>query len=228
MTQYRIGMFEAAVEEAFVKDRSPMNLADLRLQLERYRSRWYRFDQVTREFITIPPIKIRICDKGYFVYIFQNNSNTMLRARVIRLPSTCNGITRREWVFNLEMLPLGVIVLGMTLQPDLDLLVVVVSNDEDTCVRLFIFVAIGLTFLESRATQAHTLRLSDGKPHHAIPTLEQIPTEPGFRSVAVELSITGSRLAFAYRRPESQDACTIRVYELHTGQIILVCPIPSS
>jgi hypothetical protein len=136
-----------ATEEAFVQDRSPMNLADLRSQLERYRSRLDHFDQATREVIAIPPIKTRICEKGYLAYIFQNDSNATLCARVIRLPSTCNGVTRGEWVFDLGMSPPEVVVLGMTLQPDLNLLVVVVSTDEYTCVSLFTFAAIGLTIV---------------------------------------------------------------------------------
>jgi hypothetical protein len=220
-------MFEAAAEEAFAEDRSPMDLAGLRLQLERYRSRWDHFDQATREVISIPPTKIRICEKGYLVYIFQSDSKNMLCTRVIRLPSTCNGVARREWVLNLEMLSPEVVVLGMTLQPELDLLVVVVSTGEDACVRVFTFVAICLTFSESRVSQAHTLRLSDGKPYPAIPTLEPIPTESGFRSIAVEPSVTGSRLAFVFLQLGSQGACTFRVYELYTGQTILVLSIRS-
>ena len=216
-------MLEAGVQEGFGKDRPSMNLADLRLQLEKYRSRWDHFDRTPRETIALPSIKMRICEKGYIAYIFQTDSSPTLSTRVIRLPSACNGVMREEWAFNLEMSSPEVMVLGMALQPDLDLLVVVVSTEEYACVRLFMFAVVGLKLLESRVSQAHTLQLSDGQPHRAIPTLEPIRSEQGFRFLAVEPCVTRSRLAFIYLQPDSQGACTFRVYELSTGRIILVC-----
>lgn len=134
MTQYRIEMLEAAVEEGFNQDRSFMNLADLRLRLERYRSGWEHFDSASQETIIIPPTKIQVYEKGYLAYVFQNHLDATLRVKVIRLPSARNGVVRGEWVFNLEMLPPDVVVMGIALEPELDLLVVVVSSDEYTYV----------------------------------------------------------------------------------------------
>lgn len=227
MIQYRIQMLEAAVEEGSIQDRSPMNLADLRLQLERYRSRWDNFDSVIPGTIAIPPVKIQICEKGYLVYAFQTDSNTALRVRVIRLPSTCNGVTRGEWVFNLEMWSPGFVVMGMTLQPELDLLVVIVSSDEYMYVLAFKLAAIGLSFLGSRMSQVHTLQLSDGQPHPAIPTPEPIREKPESEYFAIQPCVTRSRLAFLVLIPEPPDTCTFRVYELRTGQVILVWSIKS-
>ena len=224
MVQYRIQMFEVAVEEGSGPDKSPLNLADLRLQLGRYRSRWDSFDQATRETITIPPTKIRICEKGYLAYVLQGDSGATFCARVIRLPSICNGVTRGEWTFNLEMLSPDAMVLGMTLQPELDLLVVIVSSCGHTYVLVFILGAVGLTLLDSRVSRVHTLQLSNGRPHSTIPTPEPIRSEAGFRFLTLQPCITRYRLAFLviYLQPGSQNACTFRVYELQTGQVILV------
>lgn len=120
-----------------------MNLADLRLQLERYRSRWDHFDPAPRETLALPSIKMRACEKGYLAYVFQTGSSSALFAQVIRLPSACNGVTRGEWAFDLGMSSPEVMVLGMALEPDLDLLVVVVSTEEYACVRLFSLAVVG-------------------------------------------------------------------------------------
>lgn len=224
MTQYRIEMLEAAVEEGFGQGMPPMNLADLRSQLERYRAGWDHSDLAVQEIITIPQVKIQICEKGYLAYVFRNDSNAMLCVRVIRLPSTCNGVTREEWQFKLESSPPDVMVLGMTLQPEFDLLVVIVSSDPYAYVLAFTYVAAGLTLssLGSRISHIHTLKLSNGQPHPAIPTLEPIHVQPGFRFIAAQPYVTKSRLAFLYLQPGSEGACTFRVHELWTGRVILV------
>lgn len=217
-------MFEAAVEEGFGQGWSTINLADRRLQLERYRSRWDHFDGTAQETIDIPPVKIRICEKGYLIYIFQTNSNSTIRARVIRLPSTRNGVTKGEWVFNLEMLSPDDMVLGMTLEPELDLLVVIVSFDQQMCVLVFAFSTVGLTFSGSRRSRVNTLRLSDGQPHPTIPMFEPIRAEPGIGFLIMRPCVTRSRLAFvvvSLERP-FHNASTFHVYDLWTGKIILV------
>lgn len=202
-----------------------MNLADLRSQLEKYRSRWDHFDLATQEIIDIPPTEARIFEKGYLAYLFRTGSTDALCVRVIRLPSACNGVTRGEWVFNLETPFPAVGLLRMTLQPELDLLVVVASSDGDTYVLVLGFSAVGPTFSFSSVLRIYTLRLSDGISHPVIPTPEPIRAKPGFVfSVALPF-VTGSRLAcfFVYRGLIR----TLRVYELRTGQIILVCSIRS-
>jgi hypothetical protein len=122
-------MFEAALEEGFGQDGSSMNLSDLRLQLGRYRSRWDHFDPATQETIVIPPVRTRICEKGYLAYAFDNHLNGALCVRCIRFPSTRNGVTRGEWTFDLELSSSDVAALRMTLQPELDLLFIFVSSD---------------------------------------------------------------------------------------------------
>ena len=221
MTQYRIQMFEEAVEEGVGQDRPPMNLTDRRSQ---HRSRWNHFDRATQETFIIPPAKFRIYQKGYFAYIFRDGSKTTLCARIIRLPSTCNGVTRGEWVFSLEVLPPNVIVQGMTLQPELDLLVVMVSSDQRMCVLTFALVVIALTLLGFRLLDTHMLRLSDGQPHPALPTPETVRAGPGFGIVAAYPCVTRSRLAvlIVNLRPDDWGADMLRGYDLCTGRVILV------
>ncbi|KAF9790397.1 hypothetical protein BJ322DRAFT_1036166 [Thelephora terrestris] len=206
-TQYRIQMFEEAVEEGVGSDWLPMNLADRRSQLEKYRSRWNHFDRATQETFAIPPFNFRICQKGYIAYVFRKDRNSMFCARIIRLPSTSNGVRRREWVLNLEMLPLDAIVQGITLQPELDLFVIIVISNAYTVL------------------QTYTLQLSDGQPHPALPTLEVVYADPGLGPlvVAPHLCVTRSRLAFVivYLQPDSRGTCTLRGYELCTGRVIL-------
>lgn len=137
-------MFGAGVEEVG-RNRSPVNLADRRLRLRKYHSRWDSFGQASWEAIAIPLFEIRICEKGYLAYAFRNPPETRLHVRVIRLPSTCNDVTRGEWVIDVPMSTPDAIVLGMTLQPELDLLVVIESSGQQTCVPVSAFVAISLT-----------------------------------------------------------------------------------
>lgn len=212
------------MEEGVGQDWPPMNLTDRRSQLRKYRSRWNHFDRATQETFIIPPAKFRIYQKGYFAYIFRNGSKTTLCARIIRLPSTCNGVTRGEWVFSLEMLPPNVIVQGMTLQPELDLLVVMVSSDQRMCVLTFALVVIALTLLGFRLLDTHMLRLSDGQPHPALPTPETVRAGPGFGIVAAYPCVTRSRLAvlIVNLRPDDWGADMLRGYDLCTGRVVLV------
>ena len=129
--QYRIEMFAAAAKEGVVREQLPLDLTDRRLQLERYRSRWDHFDQVTEATFAIPPFRIQICEKGYIAYAFRNDSNAMLCAHIIRLPSTHNGVAPGEWTIDLDTLSPKDSVLGMTLQPDANLLVLVTSPREN-------------------------------------------------------------------------------------------------
>ena len=219
-------MFEAAVGEGFEREGSPMNLAGRRSQLERYRSRWDRFSEAAPETVAIPEFKVRICEKGCIAYVFQNESNAALCVQVIQLPSTCNGVTRGEWVLHLDMLSPDAMVRGMTLQPELNLLVVIVyvPSGGRGYVLAFSFVAIIPTILRFRALKTYTLRLSDGQPHPACPTPGAFYTELGPGSVYTRLCVTKSRLALLIKPTEMRDSYwdTVRVYELRTGQVILV------
>ena len=201
-----------------------MNLADLRLQLRRYHSRWDNFNQAIWEAIAIPLFEIRICEKGYLAYAFRNASDTMHRVRVIRLPSTCNGVSRGEWDIDIVMSSPDAIVLGMTLQPDLDLLVVVESSGQQTYVIAFVSVAVSLTIMSASVLHTHTVRLSNGQPHLTFPTLEMLQADLRLGFLDVQPFITRSRLAlFAmHLHPEGYVVRTLRVYDLWTRQVILV------
>jgi hypothetical protein len=216
-------MFEAGVEEVG-QNRSLMNLADRRLQLRRYRSRWDNFNQASWEAIAVPLFEVRICEKGYLAYAFRNASDTMHRVRVIRLPSTCNGVTRGEWVIGITMSSPDAIVLGMTLQPELDLLVVIESSGQQTYVLVFVFVAISLTILGASGLYTHTIRLSDGQPHLTFPMLKTLQADLTLGFLDVQPFITRSRLALfmTHLHPEGYVLRTLRVYDLWTLQIILV------
>jgi len=131
MMQYRIEMFAAAAKEGIIREQLPLDLTDRRLQLERYSSRWDHFDQATEAAFAIPPFTARICEKGYLAHVFLNDSNTMLCAHIIRLPSTYNGVALGEWTIDLNTLPPNDCVLGMTLQPEVNLLVLMTSSREN-------------------------------------------------------------------------------------------------
>lgn len=132
------------MEEA-EQNRFSMNLADRRLQLQRYRSRWDNIDQACWEDIAIRPFDVRICEKGYLAYAFRNASGTAHCFQVIRLPSTCGGVTRGEWVLDIDVSSPDAAVLGMTLQPELDLLVIVESFQQRMYALPLAFVAVNLT-----------------------------------------------------------------------------------
>ena len=132
MIQYRIEMFEESVAEVYGQGRIPVNLIDQRSRLERYNSRWDDFNQeAISKTITIPPFKVRICEKGYIACIFRNESDTMFCVRIIRLPSACSGVAWGEWDLDLDIVPPNATVQGMTLQPELDLLALHVSSEDD-------------------------------------------------------------------------------------------------
>ena len=221
-------MFEAGVEEVG-QNCLPMNLADRRLQLRRYHSRWDNFGQASWEAIVIPLFEIRICEKGYIAYAFRNASDTMLRVQVIRLPSNCNGVTRGEWVIDTAMSSADAIVLGMTLQPELDLLVVIETSGQQRCALMFMFATVTLTVLGASVLHTHTVRLSDGQPHLTFPTLEMLRADLRLGFLDVQPFITRSRLALftTHLHPEGYVVRTLRVYDLWTRQVILVRFVPS-
>lgn len=221
-------MFGAGVEEVG-RNRFPVNIADRRLGLRKYHSRWDNFGQASWEAIAIPLFEIRICEKGYLAYAFRNPLETRLHVRVIRLPSTCNGVTRGEWVIDIPMSSPDAVVLGMTLQPELDILVVVESSGQQTCVTVSAFAVISLTILDHSVLHTRTVRLSDGQPHHTFPTLEMLQSDLRLGFLDVQPFITRSRLALfmTHIHPEGYVVRTLRVYDLWTRQVILVRSIRS-
>jgi len=201
-----------------------MNLADRRLGLRRYHSRWDNFGEASWEAIAIPLFEIRICERGYLAYAFRDPPETRRHVRVIRLPSTCNGVTRGEWVIDIPMSSPGAVMLGMTLQPELDLLVVIESSGQQTYVPVSAFVTVGLTILDTSVLHTRTVRLSDGQPHHTFPILEMLQADLRLGFLDVQPFITKSRLALfmTHLHPEGYVVRTLRVYDLWTRQVILV------
>ena len=215
-------MFEVGVGEAG-QNHFPTNLADRRLQLQRYRSRWDNFNQPSWEAIAIPPFEVRICEKGYLAYAFRNASDIMHHVRVIRLPSTCNGVTRGEWVIDTAMSSPDAIIIGMTLQPELDILVVIESSGQQRCALMFVFVVVSLTTLGTSVLYTRTIRLSDGQPHLTFP-MEMFQADLTLGFYDMQPFITRSRLALFMTclHPEGYIFRTLRVYDLWTRQVILV------
>ena len=206
------------------QNRFSMNLADRRLQLQRYRSRRDNIDPACLEDIAIRPLDVRICEKGYLAYAFRNASGTAHCFQVIRLPSTCGGVTRREWVLDIDVPSPDAAVLGMTLQPELDLLVIVESFQQRRHALPLAFVAVNLTPLGTRALRIRTIRLSDGQPHPSFPRYEAFYPSLSYNFHDAHPIVTRFRLAMSIRNYRCRH---FYVYDLLTGQLILVRSIQS-
>lgn len=115
--QYRVDLFSAALEDD-PWDTS-LVLADRRVRLEQYRSRWDRYDQAKQSSVELPPHTQWVID-GEVLACIQESTGDKVDITFVRLPSVSRGIQRERWV--VKGLPKNGSDLKM--DPRLDMLVI--------------------------------------------------------------------------------------------------------
>ena len=86
--QYRVDLFSAALEDD-PWDTS-LVLADRRVRLEQYRSRWDRYNQAKQSSVELPPHTQRVID-GEVLACIQESTEDKVDITFVRLPSVSRG-----------------------------------------------------------------------------------------------------------------------------------------
>lgn len=93
--QYRIDLFSAALEDD--PEDTSLGLADRRVHLEQYRSRWDRHDQAKLSSVELPPHTQRVID-GEVLACIQEAGDDKIDVTFVQLPSISRGIQGKQWV----------------------------------------------------------------------------------------------------------------------------------
>ena len=220
--QYRVELFAASVEDNPRK--TSVAVADRRVLLEQYRSRWNELQGVKWRKIALPVHTKRVLEGGVLGCIVES-ADDKLDVHFIQLPSVSREVRLKQWVVR------GLPKCGATLKinPEADLLVAPeVVNQGRYVAQPFDRLRDGDSRLST--FRIHIRRLSDGFPC-ILPPMEPVVHCVDYESKKILLTLDilagGHRLvAIAAFEETSFSRCynTLVVWDWRSGERVLVRP----
>lgn len=218
--QYRVELFAASLQDDPRK--TPVVVADRRVLLEQYHSRWDKLQANKWKAFVLPPHTKRVLDGDVLGCIMESRDDR-LDVHFIQLPSISRGVRLKQWMVR------GLPKCGTALKisPELDLLVVPEVVNEGRYV-VGSFDCLHGDDSRLSAFRVHILRLSDGFPHPLAP-MDPVMHYVGYGSrkilSSVGVLVSGHRLvAIAVFKGSSYFGRhnTLIVWDWRSGQRVLV------
>lgn len=221
--QYHVELFATSLEDDPRK--TSVVVADRRVLLKQYHSRWDKLQGAKRRTILLPTHTKRVLE-GDILGCIVESGDVKVDVHFTRLPSIARGVRLKQWV--VRGLPK---CNALKINPEVDLLVIPeVVNGGGYVVQFFTHLRGDNSRLS--AYRIHLLRLSDGFPHPLAPidpATFYVDYESKKILSSLDISVSGHRLVaivsfegtFYFGRYN-----TLVVWDWRSGQRVLVSSHP--
>ena len=224
--QYRLELLAASLEDDPWK--APPVVADRRVLLQQYHSRWDRLQGDKREIIVLPAHTKRVLEGDILGCIVESGGDQDVH--FIQLPSVSREVRLKQWV----ILGLPRCNAALKINPEANLLVVPEVVEEGRYVTRFVDRSRdGDTSLS--VFLIHTLQLSDGFPHPLAPTdhpMLYVDRDSGKTISSLNILVSGHRLVAVVGLQgtfHSGRYNVLVVWDWRSGQrVLVIISIPTS